>query len=320
MAERLLSVSMSRLSNVTLDRSITLQGLATRLAGPFRGLGAAIVGVLCFSLTVPATRAAVPELGSLLVGAGRSVVAGALALLVLAARRERLPARSDLIPLLLVALGVVFGFPLCSAIALSSVPAVHALVIIGLVPMATALVAVVRNGERPSATFWLASSLGAAAVFAFGVTQASLHVSAADVWLLAGVLGAAFGYGEGARLTRRLGGWRVISWALVLSLPLTLLLSLVALSLHPLHSAISGRAWLGFGYVGVVSMYLAFFAWYRGLTRTTIARASQVQLAQPALGMFWSWLLLGERVTAPMLVTAGFVVLCAAWATRSRIS
>jgi drug/metabolite transporter (DMT)-like permease len=147
-----------------------------------------------------------------------------------------------------------------------------------------------------------------------------LRVSAADVWLLAGVFGAAFGYGEGARLTRRLGGWRVISWALVLSLPLTLLLSLVAVNLRPLHSAISGRAWLGFGYVGVVSMYLGFFAWYRGLTRTTIARASQVQLAQPVLGMFWSWLLLGERVTAPMLVTAGFVVLCAAWATRSRIS
>jgi len=106
----------------------------------------------------------------------------------------------------------------------------------------------------------------------------------------------------------------------VLSLPLPSLLSLVAVSLHPLHSAISGRAWVGFGYVGVVSMYLGFFAWYRGLTRTTIARASQVQLAQPVLGMFWSWLLLGERVTAPMLATAGFVVLCAAWATRSRIS
>jgi len=104
----------------------------------------------------------------------------------------------------------------------------------------------------------MASSLGAAAVFAFGVTQSSLRVSAADVWLLAGVLGAAFGYGEGARLTRRLGGWRVISWALVLSLPLTLLLSVVALRLHPLRSAVSGRAWLGFGYVGVVSMYFGF--------------------------------------------------------------
>jgi drug/metabolite transporter (DMT)-like permease len=214
---------------------------------------------------------------------------------------------------------VVFGFPLCSAIALRSVPAVHALVIIGLVPMTTALLAVLRNGERPSPKFWLASSLGAASVFAFGFTQASLHVTLADGWMLAAVVSAAFGYSEGARLTPRLGGWRVISWALVLSLPLTLGLSLWALTLQPLHAVVSWRAWLGLGYVGVVSMYLGFFAWYRGLTRTTIARASQVQLAQPVLGFFWSWLLLGERVTPAMLVTAGFVVLCAAWASQSRV-
>ncbi|HEY3668310.1 MAG TPA: DMT family transporter [Polyangiaceae bacterium] len=319
-ARSLLSISMSPIGNATLDRPVTLRAAFARSSSPFHGLGAAMLGVLCFSLTVPATRASVPELGSIFVGAGRSVVAGVLAALVLLVRRERSPARADVLPLALVALGVVFGFPLCSAIALSSVPAVHALVLIGLVPMATALVAVVRNGERPSATFWLASSLGACAVFVFGYTQASLRVSHADVWLLAGVLGAAFGYGEGARLTRRLGGWRVISWALVLSLPFTLGLSCLALRFHPLPAVVSARAWLGFGYVGVVSMYLGFFAWYRGLTRTTIARASQVQLAQPVLGLFWSWLLLGERVTSAMLVTAGFVLLCAAWASRSRIS
>ena len=282
-------------------------------------MGAALVGVLCFSLTVPSTRAAVPELGVLLVGAGRSVLAGGLALIVLLARRERLPARRDIASLLVAALGVVFGFPLCSALALRSVPAVHALVIIGLVPMATALVAVLRNGERPSPTFWLASSLGAASVFAFGFTQASLHLVAADGWMLLAVLSAALGYGEGARLTKRLGGWRVISWVLVLSLPLTTALSAFALWQRPLHAGISWSAWVGFVYVGVVSTYLAYIAWYRGLTRTSIARASQVQLAQPVLGMAWSWLLLGERVTEAMLFTAGFVVLCAGWASRSRV-
>lgn len=277
------------------------------------------MGVACFSLTVPATRAAVPELGALLVGAGRSVIAGVLSLLVLAWRGERLPAARDLCSLAVVALGVVLGFPLCSAIALRNVPAAHALVIIGLIPMATALVAVLRNGERPSPKFWLASSLGAASVFAFGFTQASLHLVAADGWMLIAVLSAALGYGEGARLTPRLGGWRVISWALVLSLPLTLGLSVLSLVEHPLPLAVSWGAWVGLFYVGVVSMYLGFFAWYRGLTRTTVARASQVQLAQPVLGMFWCWLLLGEHLTAPMLVTSGFVVLCAAWASRSRV-
>ena len=274
--------------------------------------------MLCFSLTVPATRAAVPELGALFVGAGRSVIAGALAFVVLAVKRERLPSKADLSSLALVALGVVFGFPLCSAIALRSVPAGHALVIVGLVPMATALLAVLRNGERPSPKFWLASSLGAASVFAFGFTQARLHVVTADGWMLASVLSAALGYSEGARLTPRLGGWRVISWALVLSLPLSLGLSLWSLHAQPLPEAVSGRAWLGLGYVGVVSMYLGFFAWYRGLTRTSIARASQVQLAQPVLGFFWCWLLLGERLTGAMLATAGFVLVCAAWASQNR--
>ena len=277
------------------------------------------MGVLCFSLTVPATRAAVPELGALLVGAGRSVIAGALALLVLVARRERWPARANLLSLLLVALGVVLGFPLCSAIALRTVPAGHALVIIGLVPMATASLAVFRNDERPSLQFWLASCLGALSVLAFGFTQASQHVVAADVWMLAAVLSAALGYSEGARLTRRLGGWRVISWALVLSLPLTLALSGLALAREPLLRVPSWRALAGLGYVGVVSMYLGFFAWYRGLSRTSVARASQLQLAQPVLGLGWSWLLLGEHVTSSMLLTAGFVVLCAVWASRSRV-
>jgi drug/metabolite transporter (DMT)-like permease len=305
-------------SNATPGSLITLRSIWRQFSGHFAGLGAAILGVLCFSLTVPATRAAVPELGALLVGAGRSVIAGGLALVVLAARRERLPARADLRSLALVALGVIFGFPLCSAIALGSVPAVHALVIIGLIPMATALLAVLRNGERPSSKFWLASSFGAASVFAFGFSQGNLRLVAADGWMLAAVVSAAFGYSEGARLTPRLGGWRVISWALVLSLPLTLGLSLWAVTVQPLHAAISWRAWLGLGYVGVISMYLGFFAWYRGLSRTTIARASQVQLAQPVLGFFWSWLLLGERVTPAMLLTAGFVLLCAAWASQRR--
>jgi drug/metabolite transporter (DMT)-like permease len=317
--EKLLSISMSEPSNDTPGESITLRSIRERVFKPFNGLRPAIVGVLCFSLTVPATRAAVPEMGALFVGAGRSLVAGALAVTVLALRRERLPARADRIPLLLVALGVVFGFPLCSAIALRSVPAVHALVIMGLVPMATALFAVLRNGERPSLAFWVASSFGALAVFSFGFTQASLCVSAADGWLVAAVLSAAFGYGEGARLTRKLGGWRVISWALVLSLPLTLVLSWVALVEHPLAAKVSWRALLGFGYVGAVSMYLAYFAWYRGLTRTSIARASQVQLAQPVLGLLWSWLLLGEHVNAAMLFTSGFVLACAACASRSRV-
>jgi len=281
-------------------------------------MGLAVLAVACFSLTVPATRAAVPELGALLVGAGRSAVAALLALCVLLVRRDPLPQRSQLLPLCWVALGVAFVWPLCSAQALRSVPSVHALVIIGLVPMVTALFAVFRNGERPSRAFWTASVLGAAAVFTFGVTQAPLHFASADAWLVLAVIGAAFGYSEGARLTPSMGGWRVISWALVLTLPLSFSITAYAFARHPVHQ-VSWGAGLGFGYVAVVSMYLGLFAWYRGLALTGVARASQVQLAQPVLGFFWSWLLLGEAVSGATLLTALFVLACAASASRARV-
>lgn len=267
---------------------------------------------------MPATRAAVPELGVLPVTFGRSLTAGVLALVVLAWKREHLPARQQLLPLALVALGVAFGFPLCTAVALAEVPSTHATVIIGLVPAATALYAVVRNGERPSFGFWLAALAGAAAVVVFGVSQGSFHLAGADVWLFAAVAFAALGYAEGGRLSSSLGGWRVISWALVIGLPFSLagmLWAWPAAGLHP-----GPRAALGFGYVSVVSMYLAFFAWYRGLASGSIAQASQIQLVQPVLSLGWAALWLGEEVGAATLVASLAVLACAGWARSARVT
>ena len=266
---------------------------------------------------MPATRAAVPELGVLPVTFGRAFTAGVLALAVLAWKRERLPKRHELLPLALVAIGVAFGFPLCTAVALAEVPSTHATVIIGLVPAATALYAVMRNGERPSVGFWLAACAGAVAVVVFGASQGSFHVAGADLWLFAAVAFAALGYAEGARLSGSLGGWRVISWALVIGLPFSLaglVWAWPAAGLHP-----GPRAVFGFGYVSLISMYFAFFAWYRGLSSGSIAQASQIQLIQPVLSLGWAALWLGEEVGATTLLASLVVLACAAWARSARV-
>jgi drug/metabolite transporter (DMT)-like permease len=276
------------------------------------------VGVFGFSLTLVATRAAVPELGGAFVGAARSVLAGILAALVLAVRRQAFP-RGALLRLWLVALGVVFGFPLTTAIALRTVPASHATVLIGLVPMATAVYAILRNRERPAPEFWVAAVAGAVGVLLFARTQTALSVSGADAWLLAAVACAALGYTEGALLARELGGVTVISWALVLALPVNVAIAAYDWPSRPLAS-VSNAALLGLGYVSLVSMYLAMVAWYRGLSLGSVARGSQIQLVQPVLGLFWAWALLGEAVAGTTLLAACFVVLCAVRARRARIA
>ena len=304
---------MSDSSNDTLVRPVALP----RFPAVSASFGWCALGVLAFSLSLPATRAAVPEIGVLPVTFGRAFSAGVLALLVLMLRREALPKRQQLIALALVYVGVAFGFPRCTAVALASVPSTHATVIIGLVPAATAIYAVVRNGERPSIGFWLAALTGALAVALFGVSQGSFHVAAADLWLLAAVGFAALGYAEGARLSSSLGGWRVISWALVLGLPFSaagLLWSWPSPEIHP-----GARALIGFAYISLISMYLAFFAWYRGLSTGSIAQASQIQLAQPVLSLGWAVVLLGEEVGVTTLAASLAVLGCAAWARSARV-
>lgn len=266
------------------------------------------VGVLAFSFTLPATRLAVAGLDSTIVGLGRAVVAGVLAAALLALRRQPLPPRRLWLPLAVVACGVVVGFPLFSALALTVLPASHGAVIVGLLPAATAVLAVLRAHERPPLYFWFASALGLAAVLVFALVEGAGRPQPADGLILIAVLLGALGYAEGGRLARSLGSWQVICWALVFSLPL--LAPLVALRIA--HTGLSAGvgAWAGFAYVSVVSMFLGFFAWYRGLASGGVARISQLQLAQPVLTLVWSALLLHERVTAPFVLAASAVLLC----------
>jgi drug/metabolite transporter (DMT)-like permease len=253
------------------------------------------------------TRLAVAEIDPTLVGLGRAVVAGLLAAALLAVRGDRSPARALWPRLALVSLGVVIGFPLFSSIALRSVPSAHGAVITGLLPVATAVMAVLRAGERPSWAFWGASALGLAAVLAFAAVQGAGRPHLADGLVLVAVAFGALGYAEGGALSRFLGGPRVICWALVLSLPVMVPVTAWRLAETGWPRAGTGP-WAGFAYVSVVSMFLGFFAWYRGLALGGVARVGQVQLAQPVLTLLWSALLLGEAVTPATMLAAGVVL------------
>lgn len=276
------------------------------------------LGVLGFSLTLPVTRAAVEELDATFVGLGRAVVAAALAVLLLAVLREPLPDRRTLARLGVVVAGVVIGFPLLTAIALRDLPASHAAVIAGILPAATAVAAVARGGERPSPAFWAASGAGLASVLAFAAAQGAGLPRPGDVLVLLAVVLCAFAYAEGGALARDMGGWRVIAWALVLALPVTVPATAAAMA-GGLGGGSAG-AWAGFAYVSVVSMFLAFFAWYAGLARGGIAKIGQIQLAQPVLTLGWSAALLGESIGPATIAAAAAVLASVALTQRTRVS
>jgi len=282
------------------------------------GTALGALGVVLFSASLPATRYAVGELNPWFVAFGRAVGAGVLAVAYLWLRRSRRPSPDQARRLLVVAVGVVVGFPLFTSLALTTQTAAHGAVVIAVLPAVTAAFAVVRGRERPAPTFWVASGAGALVVVAFtvvsGATSGGLEI--ADGFLLVAVVLCGLGYAEGGALARELGGAEVVCWALVLSLPVTLPVVLVATALAPPHAGPTG--WWGFAYVTVVSMFLGFFAWYAGLGRGGVARVGQVQLVQPILTLGWSVLLMGEDVPPIALVTAALVVACVAVTQRSR--
>jgi drug/metabolite transporter (DMT)-like permease len=275
------------------------------------------LGVLAFSFTLPATRVAVEELDPVFVGIGREAFAAVLAGLILIATRAQMPTLRQLRSLAIVASGVVFGWPLFSALALQGLTSAHSAVVIGILPAATAVAAVLRAGEHPSRGFWLASLAGLASVLLFAATQGA-GVSWGDIQILVAVALGAIGYAEGGALAREMGGWRVICWAVFLSAPLTVPIGAIAAATGDIHGG--GDAWLGFAYVAIISALIGFFPWYAGLARGGVAKIGQVQLLQPLLTLAWSALLLGEHIGAATIV-ASIAVLASVVATqRARVT
>jgi drug/metabolite transporter (DMT)-like permease len=245
-------------------------------------------------------------------------VAAIPAALILALTRARFPSRPQLRRLGIVAFGVVFGWPLFTAIALQGLTSAHSAVIVGILPAATAVAAVLRAGERPARGFWLASLAGLIAVLGFAASQGAGLLSTDDLLILIAVALSAIGYAEGGALARELGGWQVICWAVLLSAPLTVPIALVAAAGSDVHA--DADAWLGFAYVAGVSALLGFFPWYAGLARGGVAKIGQIQLIQPLLTLAWSAALLGEHVSAITLFAAVLVVLCVVGTQRTQVS
>lgn len=283
-----------------------------------RGLAWGGLGVLAFSLSLPTTQVAVRDLGPVFATAGRAAAAAALAAGYLAWRGARRPARELLPGLLVVAAGVVVGFPLFTALALQRADSAHSAVIVGLLPAATAVLGVLRTGERPSPAFWVACGTGAMAVGAFAVVTGAGLPTAADGLTLLAVLAAAAGYAEGARLAPLLGSDQVICWALLLSLPAVL--PPLLLDVARTAPTASAAGWSCFAYTAVVSMFLGFFAWYRGLALGGVAKVSQVQLVQPLLTVAASVALFGQALEPAVVVTALVVLGCVAAAQRTRVA
>jgi len=276
------------------------------------------LGVLAFSLTLPATRVADPVFGPVTVGVGRAVIAAVLAAIVLRCRGERLIMPALLPRLAIVVAGVVIGFPLLTAFALQDVNSAHAAVVSGLLPAATAGMAVLRAGERPRREYWLALAVGLAAVLIFAAISGAGRPRPGDLLVLGAVALAGLGYAEGGALARQYGGWRVICWALILALPILAPATAVAIVLHsPQHVSIGALA--GLGYVTVFSMFLGFFAWYQGLARGGVARVGRLQLAQPVLTLAWSALLLGEHLSLATAIAALVVLASVAVGRKARV-
>jgi drug/metabolite transporter (DMT)-like permease len=267
----------------------------TTLSDETAGMLLGLVGVAMFSLTLPFTRMAVAELDPAFVALGRALVAAVLGAIWLRWNRAALPPKSALLPLAFVSLGCVIGFPWLTSIALRTLPASHGAVLVGILPLATAVFSALRGNEKPSTGFWAMALLGSAIVIGFALRQSGGSFQPADLLMFGAVILGALGYAEGGRLSQTLGGQQVISWALVLSAPL--LLPLVLWLSWPQLDAIAhagAGAWLGFAYVSVFSMFIGFFFWYRGMARGGIARVGQVQLVQPFLTLVGAALLLGE--------------------------
>ena len=337
--------------------TVGVGGVATPAAGAVRptdgsnatpgvlgGWISGALGMLTFSGSLPATQVALAGFSPAFLTFTRASLAGLLALVILWLTRSRRPTRAHLPALAAIAFGVVVGFPLFTGIALQVITSAQALVFIGLLPLSTALFGVLRTSERPSRWFWFYSIIGAGIIVCYAVYQMitaapSTHGNAGPIrhavllgeaMMLLSIIVCGYAYAEGARLSRDLGGWQVICWALVLSLPLMLLAGWLerpwgngASGMHTPATfsawlgAVPPTAWLGLAYVSLFSMLIGFFFWYRGLAIGGVASIGQLQLLQPFFGLLLAALVLGESIKPSMLWVSAAVVGCVALARRA---
>ncbi|ANQ21057.1 transporter [Vibrio natriegens] len=267
-----------------------------------------LLGVIIFSGSLPATKLAVIDINPFFLTFLRASIAGFLATILIFGFRQQRPNTSQILSLIVVSLGVVVGFPLLTAMALQHVTSAHSIVFLGLLPLTTAIFGVLRGGEQPQKAFWIFSVIGSALVIGFALSQGTSISPVGDFLMLSAIIACGLGYAEGARLTRVLGGWQVISWALIISLPFMLIASL--LTMPESFKSIGNTAWFSLCYVSLFSMLIGFIFWYKGLAIGGIASVGQLQLLQPFFGLGLSAVLLHESVSPVMVLITLGVILC----------
>ena len=284
------------------------------------GVAFGLIGMLGFSGTLVATRAAVIGLTPVTITSGRIVIAGMLAIFTLIyTRKLKLPERHFIAPIFWMGLGLAIGFPYFVALALQSVPAVHGAVAVGLAPSATAIIAYFRLGERPPPIFWLACAVGFAGVFYYAFDAGGGHLVLADGWLLLALLSVGFAYVEGGRVSTELGGTTTLCWAMLFLTPVALVV--LIWSVRDLQiDAVLTSSWIGMTYVGVVSMFLSSVFWYRGLAAGGVSRIGQINLLLPLVALLWSSFLLDEKITKTAIASAVLVFVAMVICLRSQVN
>ncbi|MDM5333101.1 DMT family transporter [Ureibacillus composti] len=273
-----------------------------------RGMFLGLIGIICFSLTLPATSIAVPYFGTTIVGLGRTVIAAIIVSIIFIVKKESLPNKEQMKSLCIVALGVVLGFPLLTTFAMESLPVSHGAVELALLPLVTAGFAMIRGGERPSKRYWIASIIGAITVLVYAAFLGLGQLQKGDIALLIAILILGLSYAEGGKLSKELGSWQVIAWAIVIGAPFFIIPVGLSLSADMLQAPI--EAWISLFYLAVVSQFLGYVAWYGGMSLGGIARVGQIQYLQPFLMIGFSVIFLGETITWLTIVLAIIVVLC----------
>ena len=275
------------------------------------------IGVAIFSLTLPFSHIAVREFDPLFISLGRTILAACIAAPILFLSGQAWPSWNNLRQLFFVVLGVIFGFPILSTIAMKTAPASHGSVVLALLPLGTAFMSTIFAGERPSTAFWVWSVMGSTAVVVYALWDGGATLHGADSLLVLAVLAASMGYAAGGNLARTLGGWQVICWALVVALPLT-----VPLTIYFAQGITGGESiqgWLCFLYLSLMSQLVGFFAWNKGLASGGVARVGQVQLLQTFMTQIAAWGLMGEALTQRSLAFACVVAVCVWFGRRTQI-
>lgn len=270
------------------------------------GLLLGLVGVICFSLTLPFTSISVEYFGTTVVGLGRTVIAAVLVSIILIVRKEKIPTQSQFKSILIVTIGAVLAFPLLTSWAMETLPVSHGAVELALLPLVTAGIAMLRAGESPSLKFWISSLIGAGAVILYAMNLGFGKLQFEDLALLIAVIMLGFSYAEGGKLSKEMGSWQVIAWAIVIGAPFFIIPVGMNFSVEMLNAPI--QAWISLLYLAIVSQFLAYVAWYGGMALGGVARVSQLQYLQPFLMIVIATIFLDESITIVTILTAIIVV------------